>query len=125
MAHDHTPAPVGAHPANPSAVPGAHPIEHEHPTWVTYAKVAFILFVITAVEVSAYYIPAWENSRVYVPSMLIMSGLKFWIVVMFYMHIKYDHKLFRALFTGPLIIAVVTIVALMMLFGQIGLNFGG
>ena len=29
---------------------------------------------------SAYYIPAWEESRVYVPSMLIMSGAKFVIV---------------------------------------------
>jgi cytochrome c oxidase subunit 4 len=32
------------------------------------------------------------------------------------MHLKYDHKLFRALFTGPLIIAVVTLLALLFLF---------
>ena len=35
-----------------------------------------------------------------------VGAMKFAIVVMFYMHLKYDHKLFRALFTGPLIIAV-------------------
>ena len=38
---------------------------------------------------------------------------------MFYMHLKYDHKLFRALFIGPLIIAVITLIALMFLFGQL------
>ena len=95
---------------------------HAHPTWSTYWKVALILTVITAVEVSAFYIPAWEQSRVYVPSMLIMSGAKFLIVVLFYMHLKYDHRLFRALFTGPLIIAAVTIITLMFLFGQIAIR---
>ena len=95
---------------------------HAHPTWSTYWKVALILTIITAVEVSAYYIPAWEESRVYVPSMLIMSGAKFVIVVLFYMHLKYDHRLFRALFSGPLIIAAITIVTLMFLFGQIAIR---
>jgi cytochrome c oxidase subunit IV len=95
---------------------------HEHPTWSTYWKVALILTVITAVEVWVYYIPSFVASRAFVPSLLIMSAVKFVIVVMFYMHIKYDHKLFRALFVGPLIVAMLTILALMFLFGH--LSFG-
>ncbi len=95
-----------------------------HPTWQLYVLIGVILTVITVVEVSAYYIPAWEQSRIYVPSMLSLSALKFVIVVMFYMHLKYDHKLFRALFTGPLVIAIVTIVALLFLFGQIAIRLG-
>jgi cytochrome c oxidase subunit 4 len=51
-----------------------------------------------------------------VPTLLILSATKFVIVVMFYMHLKYDHKLFRALFTGPLLIAMSTIAALLFLF---------
>ena len=35
------------------------------------------------------------------------------------MHLKYDHRLFRVLFTGPLIIAVTTLIALLFLFGQL------
>jgi cytochrome c oxidase subunit 4 len=89
--------------ADHSAAAGHAHDEAHHPTWTTYWKIAVILTVITAVEVSAYYIPAWENSWVYVPSMLIMSAVKFWIVVMYYMHLKYDHKLFRSLFAGPLV----------------------
>jgi len=39
--------------------------------------------------------------------------------VMFYMHLRYDHKLFRALFTGPLLIAVATLIGLLFLFAKI------
>ena len=88
------------------------------------AFVPLILTVITAVEVSAYYIPAWETSWIYVPSMLIMSAVKFVIVVAFYMHLKYDHKLFRSLFTGPLIIAALTLIGLLFLFGQLSVRLG-
>ena len=97
---------------------------HAHPTWGTYKWVALILTVITIVEVWVYYIPAFVASRLFVPSLLIMSAVKFLIVVLFYMHLKYDHKLFRALFTGPLIIAMLTIVALLFLFGKLVIRAG-
>jgi len=48
-----------------------------------------------------------------------LSALKFVIVVMFYMHLKYDHRLFRVLFTGPLMIAALTLLALLFLFGHL------
>ena len=94
---------------------------HEHPTWKQYKWVALILTLITIVEVWVYYIPTFVASKLFIPSLLIMSAAKFAIVVMFYMHLKYDHKLFRALFTGPLIIAVLTIIVLLLLFNQISL----
>ncbi|MDQ3950266.1 MAG: cytochrome C oxidase subunit IV family protein, partial [Gemmatimonadota bacterium] len=81
-----------------------------------------ILIVITVIEVWVYYIPQFVASRLFVPSLLVMSAAKFAIVVMFYMHLKYDHKLFRALFTGPLVIAVLTIVSLLFLFGQLAIR---
>ena len=120
MAHEHAPANAAA----ASHVQDGH-AEHTHPTAWTYIKVGIILTLITIVEVWAYYIPAFVASRAFVPSLLIMSAAKFIIVVAFYMHLKYDHKLFRALFTGPLAIAVVTILALLILFGQIGSNLRG
>lgn len=88
---------------------------HEHPTWKQYKWVALVLTVVTIIEVWAYYIPAWVESPIFKPSLLIMSAFKFAIVVMYYMHLKYDHKLFRALFIGPLIIAAGTLVALKLL----------
>ena len=97
---------------------------HHHPGWSTYWKVALILTLITVAEVWAYYIPSFVASRAFVPSLLIMSALKFFIVVAFYMHLKYDHKLFRALFTGPLFVAALTLISLLFLFGQLVARFG-
>src|SRR5215210_952493 len=94
-------------------------VEHVHPTWSTYWKVALILFLITVGEVWAYYVPSFVASRGFVPTLLILSAAKFIIVVMFYMHLKYDHKLFRVLFTGPLLIASLTLLSLLFLFGQL------
>ena len=90
---------------------------HEHPTWKEYKWVALILTLITVVEVWIYYTP-FKDSALFVPVLLIMSAVKFFIVVAFYMHLKYDHKLFRALFVGPLIIAISTVIALLFLFGK-------
>lgn len=94
---------------------------HAHPSGATYLKVAVILTLITVVEVWAYYIPALVASPLFNPSLIVMSAAKFAIVVLFYMHLKYDHRLFKALFSGPLIIAGATIVALLFLFGQFAL----
>ena len=115
MAHD----PHDTHVANVDHT--AMGIEKEHPTWSTYWKVAVILTLITVVEVWIYYIPAFVASRAFVPVLLVMSAVKFAIVVLFYMHLRYDHRLFRVLFTGPLIIAVMTLIGLMFLFGKLSL----
>jgi cytochrome c oxidase subunit IV len=93
--------------------------EHAHPTWSTYWKVALILTLITVGEVWAYYIPSFVAGRGFIPTLLVLSGLKFTIVVMFYMHLKYDARIFRVLFTGPLLIAALTLLALMFLFGHL------
>ena len=97
---------------------------HEHPTWHQYKWVALILTVITVVEVWVYYIPSFVASRLFIPALLTMSAVKFAIVVMYYMHLKYDHKLFRVLFTGPLMIAIVTLIVLLFLFGHLAIHTG-
>lgn len=115
MAHDED----LPHPEHPRVDHAAMGLEQEHPGWSTYWKVATILTLITVLEVWVYYIPSFVASRAFVPALLIMSAIKFGIVVLFYMHLKYDHRLFRALFTGPLIIAMTTIVVLLFLFGHL------
>jgi cytochrome c oxidase subunit 4 len=96
--------------------------DHAHgPTTGTYLLVALILTVITAVEVWIFYVPAIADSAAFVPTLLILSAFKFFTVVAFYMHLKYDHKLFRRLFTGPFLIAIGTIIALLFLFGKVSL----
>jgi cytochrome c oxidase subunit 4 len=118
MAHDPT------HAAHPSPAAEAMGVAHEHPTWKTYVRVGVILTLITALEVWIYYIPSFVASRAFVPTLLILSAVKFATVVLFYMHLRYDHRLFRALFTGPLLIAMTTIVALLFLFGHLSVRAG-
>jgi cytochrome c oxidase subunit 4 len=127
MAHNDS-APRGGHGTQQQehgAAGAAHAAAHDahaHPTWKQYKWVALILTLITVVEVWVYYIPAFVATKLFVPTLLIMSAIKFAIVVMFYMHLKYDARLFRALFTGPLIIAIVTLISLMFLFGHIAIR---
>lgn len=91
---------------------------HHGPTTKIYLIVAVTLAVITAAEVYIFYIPGFQESFLFVPSLLFLSAWKFFAVVAFYMHLKYDHRLFRILFYGPLVIALGTIIALLLLFSH-------
>src|SRR5437762_695563 len=63
---------------------------------------------------------------VLVPVLLVLSTAKFALVVMFYMHLKADSKLFTFLFGAPLLLALGVMVALLFLFfGALTLRGGG
>ena len=47
--------------------------------------------------------------------LVLLSGAKFALVVMFYMHLKYDARLFSGLFVGGLALAISVSFALMAL----------
>ena len=87
---------------------------HSHPTWRFYVIVGVILTVITAAEVAVFYIPALAG--ILVPLLLVLSAGKFALVVMFYMHLRFDSPIFSGVFVAPLILAVFVVVALIVLF---------
>lgn len=87
-----------------------------HATLKTYINVAIVLAIITAIEVATLYVPGIPNGLL-VASLLGMSIVKFILVVGFFMHLKYDAKVMRAMFIGPLILSILIILALMALFG--------
>ncbi len=90
--------------------------EHtQHPPVRTYLVIAAVLAVITAVEVSVFYITVF--ARFLAPLLIVLSAAKFSLVVMFFMHLKSDHRVFAGLFVGPVVIAVLITLALMALFG--------
>jgi cytochrome c oxidase subunit 4 len=89
--------------------------EGGHATTATYLAVAAVLTIITIVEVGVFYVPAFKN--VLAPMLLTLSAGKFALVVMFYMHLKFDKPLFRLVFILPLVIAVAVIVSLLLLYG--------
>src|SRR3982074_1957256 len=106
-----------------SAEAGAHAPhgeeEHAHPTWSTYWKVALILTLITVGEVWAYYIPSFVAGRGFIPTLLILSALKFTTDVRFYLHIKDDARIFRVLFAGAEEGEALPLVGQVKLFGHL------
>ncbi len=91
-----------------------------HPSTGTYLAIATILTIITLVEVGRFYVVLF--APVLAPVLLVLSAVKFSLVVMFYMHLKGDHMLFTLVFVGPLLIATAVLVALLFLFGVLVLG---
>lgn len=91
--------------------------EHAHPVGATgtYWVIGAILFVITAAEIAAYYLEGTLGG-IAVPIILVLSAAKFILVVMFYMHLKYDHKLFSGIFLFPLVLAGLVIIGMILLY---------
>jgi cytochrome c oxidase subunit 4 len=102
---------MSAHP------PAAHAAAagHDHASVGTYVKIALVLTAITALEVGVIYVRFL--TPIIVPLLLGMSIAKFALVVMFFMHLKYDARVLTVLFVGPLVVACVLAVALMTLHG--------
>lgn len=91
--------------------------ENSHPSPSKYLAIAGILAAITLVEVTLFYIEA--VSPVLVPVLLILSATKFAMVAMFYMHLKFDEKLFSWFFVGGMVLASFVMMALLTLFGPL------
>ena len=96
------------------AGPPAHG-EPEHASTGTYVKVAVILCAVTALEFAVIYIRAL--TPILVPLLLVLSAGKFALVVLFYMHLRYDARALAGVFAGSLAIATGIAVALLTLTG--------
>ena len=88
---------------------------HTHPTPKDYWFIALILAVVTAAEVSVTYVSTLDS--VVAPLLIAMSAAKFAIVAGYFMHLKYEQKLYRNLF-------LIGVIAAPVLFGAVLLTFG-
>jgi cytochrome c oxidase subunit 4 len=82
----------------------SHEDTHEHGmSDAGYIKIALILAAITALEVSTYYV---DFGPLFLPSLIIMMVVKFFMVVSYFMHLKFDNRLFSVMFYIGLGLAV-------------------
>jgi len=88
--------------------------EGAHPTAATYIKVAFTLAALTAIEFAVFYLDM--PNPVLITVFLLLSLVKFALVILFYMHLKFDSRLFSGVFIGGLVLAVAVSIALMAIF---------
>jgi len=93
-----------------------HPSEKPLPSISVYVYVGLILAILTAVEVAAFYLDV--SGSVLVPIFIILSLFKFVLVVMFFMHLKYDHRIFSTFFIGALLLGLGVALGLIALFGN-------
>jgi len=89
-------------------------VEQEHTHFRKYVVIGAILTFITAVEVAVFYIPALAG--VLVPVLLVLSLIKFVMVVLYYMHLKEDDAIFGRVFWGPLFLAALVVIGMIILF---------
>ena len=71
-----------------------------HPTASTYVTVGLILSVITVFEVIVYYVDALSGALLGI--LMSLSALKFLLVVLWFMHLRFDSPVFSIMFAGGL-----------------------
>ena len=77
---------------------------HSHPGVGQYVEIGIILAVVTAVEVALYYIDVGRGFTV--PALLFLTLVKFALVVLWFMHLRFDSPWFRRVFMFGLVIAL-------------------
>ena len=85
-----------------------------HATVGFYWMIGAVLGIITAVEVAVFYIPAL--APVLVPVLLVLSAAKFALVVMFFMHLRFDSPVLTGLFMAGLVLATLMVAGLVILY---------
>ena len=108
-------AAAGASQAHEETVSG---VGHAHPSDGKYVQIALLLGAITAGEVAIPYITDVEGP--WLALMLVLMAIKFFIVVAFFMHLRFDSRLFRRLFVGGLVLAVGVYLAALTSFQYFG-----
>lgn len=75
---------------------------HRYPGSRTYLLVFAGLAILTLLEVAVSYI----NSDLKVPLLVLLSVLKALLVILFFMHLRYDSRWYAFIFFGPLVLVI-------------------
>ena len=107
-------ADTSAHGDELHTAPGSAEDLAHHPGPKAYVGVAVVLAIITALEVAIYYVPALSSWLV--PLLLAFSAIKFFLVVMWFMHLRFDSRIFRRLFVTGLVLAALVFTVVLLTF---------
>jgi cytochrome c oxidase subunit IV len=112
MSTETTPAGISEAKEKAERTPGGPVVEttpeeggtaHDHPSEWEYVKIAIVLCMITAAEVSVYYVEMLKGALPFI--LITLSVVKFTLVVMWFMHLRFDSKLFRRFFVTGIVLA--------------------
>jgi len=94
----------GVEPGEPDPYVGKGVHESKHPGPLEYAQIGLILVVITAIEVAVYYLGI--SQTLLVTALVVFSASKFTLVVLWFMHLKFDAPLFSWIFVLGFLLAL-------------------
>ena len=87
---------------------------HAHPTPKTYWLVAAALAVATAIEITIPYVEVLDPVRA--PLLIAFGVLKFVTVVAVFMHLRYDLKGYRYVFSIAVVVAILMFIVMLSVF---------
>jgi cytochrome c oxidase subunit IV len=87
--------------------------DHAHRADSYYVKIAVILAAITGLEVSLKYV---DIGALFLPVLFVLMAVKFVMVVLFFMHLRFDSKWFNMAFWSGLGLAILVYVAALTTF---------
>jgi len=90
--------------------------EHQKPGEGLYFAIFILLAVLTMIELLATYLPNIAK----IPLLLGLATGKAFLVVQFYMHLRYENKILSWAFLIPVLIGLIVTLALQPLVGPIG-----
>lgn len=95
-------------------------VEHAHEPIDSsvYVRIFAILAVVTAIEVGASFLTNIGLPQfIQIIVLLILGTIKGALVVMFFMHLKFDSRWFSTLFVFGMVLAALLMIAFLLLFG--------
>ena len=84
-----------------------------HWTDLQFVYLAIGLAIITALEVALSYI---DVGPIFIPALLILMAIKFFSVVLYFMHLRFDSRWFSMLFYTGLALAVSVYIVMLLTF---------
>jgi cytochrome c oxidase subunit 4 len=88
-----------------------------HPGPKQYVLVALVLAVATAMEVGWYYLDVPHG--LFVALLMFLAVLKFSLVALWFMHLRFDNSIFKRLFVTGLLLAIAVYLIVLTIFGAL------
>ena len=85
-----------------------------HPSTREYVRIAIVLGVVTAAEVAIYYVDALSD--LLIPLLFLFAVIKFSLVVLWFMHLRFDSRTYARFFLMGLAGAVTLFLVVLLTF---------
>jgi cytochrome c oxidase subunit 4 len=94
----------------------AAPPHVRHPGTKEYVRIAIVLGIVTAAEVAIYYLDWVHEHGLLIPLLFVFALVKFTLVVLWFMHLRFDSRTYARFFVMGVAGAVTLFLIVLMVF---------